>query len=55
MGLHICAVMQRGAGGSTGEYVAVVNDGAEPVPVMSQPPNRGSASRCTTYMIKRFV
>ncbi len=32
MGLHICAVVQRGAG-STSEHVEVVNDGAEPVPV----------------------
>ena len=32
MGLHICAVVQR-AGGSASEYVEVVNDGAEPVPV----------------------
>src|SRR5215207_6601101 len=33
MGLHICAVVQRGAGGSTGEHVEIVNDGAEPVAV----------------------
>ncbi len=32
MGLHICAVVQRGAS-SPGEHVEVVNDGAEPVPV----------------------
>lgn len=32
MGLHICAVVQRGSG-SPKEYVEVVNDGAEPVPV----------------------
>jgi hypothetical protein len=32
MGLHICAVVQRGSGASS-EYVEVVNDGAEPVPV----------------------
>jgi len=32
MGLHICAVVQRGSGTSS-EYVEVVNDGAEPVPV----------------------
>jgi hypothetical protein len=32
MGLHICAVVQRGPG-STSEHVEVVNDGAEPVPV----------------------
>ena len=32
MGLHICAVVQRGSG-SPSEYVEVVNDGAEPVPV----------------------
>lgn len=31
MGLHICAVVQRRSGSS--EYVEVVNDGAEPVPV----------------------
>ena len=31
MGLHICVVVQRGSG--TSEYVEVVNDGAEPVPV----------------------
>ena len=34
MGLHICAVVQRGSG-SPKEYVEVVNDGAEPVPVMA--------------------
>ncbi len=32
MGLHICAVVQRGSG-SPREYVEVVNDGAEPVTV----------------------
>ncbi len=32
MGLHICAVVQRGPS-SPSEYVEVVNDGAEPVPV----------------------
>ncbi|MDP2711260.1 MAG: lamin tail domain-containing protein [Solirubrobacteraceae bacterium] len=32
MGLHICAVVQGGSG-SPSEYVEVVNDGAEPVPV----------------------
>jgi hypothetical protein len=32
MGLHICAVVQRRPG-SPSEYVEVVNDGAEPVPV----------------------
>ncbi len=32
MGLHICAVVQRGSA-SPSEYVEVVNDGAEPVPV----------------------
>jgi hypothetical protein len=32
MGLHICAVVQRGAGSSS-EHVEVVNDGAEPVSV----------------------
>jgi lamin tail-like protein len=32
MGLHICAVVQRGAS-SASEYVEIVNDGAEPVPV----------------------
>jgi len=32
MGLHICAVVQRGSG-SPKEYVEIVNDGAEPVPV----------------------
>lgn len=32
MGLHICAVVQRGSG-SPSEYVEVVNDGAEPVSV----------------------
>ncbi len=32
MGLHICAVVQRGAS-SPSEHVEVVNDGAEPVPV----------------------
>jgi hypothetical protein len=32
MGLHICAVVRRGASASR-EYVEVVNDGAEPVPV----------------------
>ena len=32
MGLHICAVVQRGSG-SPSEYVEVVNDGAEAVPV----------------------
>ena len=32
MGLHICAVVQRGPGSSS-EHVEVVNDGAEPVPV----------------------
>ena len=32
MGLHICAVVQRGSG-SPSEHVEVVNDGAEPVPV----------------------
>jgi hypothetical protein len=32
MGLHICAVVQRGSG-SPNEYVEVVNDGAVPVPV----------------------
>jgi hypothetical protein len=32
MGLHICAVVRRGSGSSS-EYVEVVNDGAEPVPV----------------------
>ena len=32
MGLHICAVVQRGPSASS-EYVEVVNDGAEPVPV----------------------
>jgi hypothetical protein len=32
MGLHICAVVQRGPSCSS-EYVEVVNDGAEPVPV----------------------
>ena len=32
MGLHSCAVVQRGSGSSS-EYVEVVSDGAEPVPV----------------------
>jgi hypothetical protein len=32
MGLHICAVVQRGASSSS-EYVEIVNDGAEPVTV----------------------
>jgi hypothetical protein len=32
MGLHICAVVQRGSG-SPREYVEIVNDGAEPVTV----------------------
>ena len=32
MGLHICAVVQRGAS-SASEHVEVVNDGAAPVPV----------------------
>jgi len=32
MGLHICAVVQRGSV-SPSEYVEVVNHGAEPVPV----------------------
>jgi hypothetical protein len=32
MGLHICAVVQRGSG-SPSEYVEVVNDGAAPVDV----------------------
>jgi len=32
MGLHICVVVQRRSG-SPSEYVEVVNDGAEPVPV----------------------
>jgi hypothetical protein len=32
MGLHICAVVQRGSA-SPSEHVEVVNDGAEPVPV----------------------
>ncbi|MCA1678013.1 MAG: lamin tail domain-containing protein, partial [Actinobacteria bacterium] len=32
MGLHICAVAQRGSN-SASEYVEIVNDGAEPVPV----------------------
>ncbi len=32
MGLHICAVVQRGAS-SPSEHVEVVNDGAAPVPV----------------------
>jgi hypothetical protein len=32
MGLHICAVVQRGAS-SPSEYVEIANDGAEPVPV----------------------
>jgi len=32
MGLHICAVVQRGSG-SPSEYVEVVNDGPVPVPV----------------------
>jgi Lamin Tail Domain len=32
MGLHICAVVQRGSA-SPREFVEVVNDGAEPVPV----------------------
>ena len=32
MGLHICAVVQRGSG-SPSEYVEIVNDGAEAVPV----------------------
>ena len=32
MGLHICAIVQRGSS-SANEYVEVVNDGAEPVPV----------------------
>ena len=32
MGLHICAVVQRGAS-SLSEHVEIVNDGAEPVPV----------------------
>ena len=32
MGLHICAVVQRGSG-SPSEHVEIVNDGAEPVPV----------------------
>ena len=32
MGLHICAVVQRGPGSSS-EHVEVVNDGAEPVTV----------------------
>lgn len=32
MGLHICAVV-RSSSGASSEYVEVVNDGAEPVPV----------------------
>jgi hypothetical protein len=32
MGLHICAVVRRGASAAR-EHVEVVNDGAEPVPV----------------------
>jgi len=32
MGLHICSIKQARAGSSS-EYVEVVNDGAEPVPV----------------------
>jgi hypothetical protein len=32
MGLHICAVVRQGTS-SPSEYVEVVNDGAEPVPV----------------------
>ena len=32
MGLHICAVVQRGPS-SPSEHVEIVNDGAEPVPV----------------------
>jgi hypothetical protein len=32
MGLHICAVVQRGAS-SLSEQVEIVKDGAEPVPV----------------------
>ena len=32
MGLHICAVVQRGSS-SLSEHVEIVNDGAEPVPV----------------------
>lgn len=32
MGLHICAVVKRGSR-SPSEYVEIVNDGAEPVPV----------------------
>jgi hypothetical protein len=32
MGLHICSVVQRGPS-SPSEFVEVVNDGAEPVPV----------------------
>ena len=32
MGLHICAVVQRGSG-SASEHVEIVNDGDEPVPV----------------------
>jgi len=33
MGLHICAVVQRGAGSPSDEHVEIVNDGADPVPV----------------------
>jgi len=32
MGLHICAVVQRGSS-SLSEHVEIVNDGSEPVPV----------------------
>lgn len=32
MGLHICAVVQRGSS-CVSEYVEIINDGAEPVPV----------------------
>jgi Lamin Tail Domain len=32
LGLHICAVVQRGSS-SLSEHVEIVNDGAEPVPV----------------------
>ena len=41
MGLHICAVVQRGSG-SPSEYVEVVNDGAEPVRVTGLELTEGS-------------
>ena len=41
MGLHLCAVVQRGSD-SRGEHVEIVNDGAEPVPVTGLELTEGS-------------